>query len=123
MHWLANLLSTTAREAVVFSAIGAAISILPVLLMAAPFVSAYGFVLLIEATALMIIGGAMDISTAGSARFTMRQVMLLLGRDSPGEDAYTPAEERKRAQFSAAKYTLTGVLLFLEALILAFALY
>lgn len=123
MHWLVNLLSTTAKEVVVFSAIAAAISVLPVFLMAAPFVSAYGFVLLFEATGLMIIGGAMDISTAGSARFTMRQIRLFLGRDSSGEDTYAPVEERKRVRFSAAKYTLTGVLIFLEALILAFALY
>ncbi len=123
MHWLASLLSTTAREALVFSAIGAAISVLPVFLMSAPFVSAYGFVLLLEATGLMIIGGALDISTAGSARFTMRQVRLFLGRESPGEDTYAPVEERRRTRMSAAKYTLTGALLFLEALILAFVLY
>jgi hypothetical protein len=123
VHWSLDLLVSTASEAVVFSAIGAGISLLSVVAGVAPFVPALGFVLLLEATGLMIIGGALDISTSGSARSTMKQLRVLFGRSVPSEEPPLPAEERKRAQFTAAKYSLTGVLLFLEALFMAVAFY
>lgn len=123
MHWSFDLLRTTASEAVVFSVIGAGISAVPVVLGVTPFVPAFGFILLLEATGLMIIGGALDLSASGSARFTMEQLRMIFGKSIPGDEPLAPAEERKRAQFTAAKYSLTGVLLFVEALVLAFALY
>ena len=123
MHWSVDLLVSTLSEAVVFSAIGAAISVVIVLVGISTFVPSLGFVLLLEATCLMIIGGALDIATSASSRLSMRQLRILLGRAVPPVESLPPAEERKKTQYTAAKYSLTGVLLFVEALVMAFVLY
>jgi hypothetical protein len=123
LHWSVDLLVSTLSEAVVFSAIGAGIAIVAVLVGLGSFIPALGFVLLLESTALMIMGGALDIATSGSSTLMMRQLRMLVGRTVPPVDKTPSNEERKRSQFSAAKYSLTGVLLFVEALVMAFGLY
>lgn len=123
MHWSVDLLVSTLSEAVVFSAIGAAISVVVVVAGVSTFVPSLGFVLLLEATGLMIMGGALDMATSGSSRLTMRQLRMLLGRAVPPVENLPSAEERKKTQYTAAKYSLTGVLLFVEALVMAFVLY
>jgi len=123
LHWSVDLLTTAGKEALVFSAIGVGVAAIAVVVGFEPLVPSFGLVLLLEATGLMIIGGALDLSSSGSAKSTMRQMRTLFGRTVQDDEKLDPAEDRKGAQLTAAKYSLTGVLLFLEALVLAFVLY
>lgn len=73
--------------------------------------SVLGLVLLLEAVALMLVGGAFDL---GGAASTKRLFAILTRKRFD----WSP-QEHKTAQSRGAVYTLIGVLLFVEALALA----
>lgn len=123
MHWSLDLLVTSAKEAVVFSAIGAGIAFAATLVATTTVIPAFGFVLLLEATALMLVGGALDMSSSGSSRFLTRQVRLLFGRSMPTLEPLSSGEEMRKAQFTAAIHSVTGVMLLTEAAVLALVMY
>jgi hypothetical protein len=118
-----DLLVTSGKEALLFSAIGVGVAAVAAFAGFEPLIPSYGFVLLLEATGLMLIGGALDLSSSGSARSAMRQLRTLFGRALPDEARLDIGGDRKKNQMTAAKYSMTGVLLFLEALVLAFVFY
>jgi hypothetical protein len=74
-------------------------------------VDTLGLVMVIEAAVLMLVGGAMELGTSSGGRafvaFVTRKKVEL------SED------EAKRATLRAATFTLVGVLLFSESLVLA----
>ena len=124
MLWSVDLLGTAGKEAAIFTAIGLGIAVVSAVLRVSTVDAVLGFVLLIEATGLMIIGGALDLSGTGSARLAMKQVRSLFGgRGAQTDDPLFAPGERKKTQMTAAKYSLTGVLLFVEAFVLALVLY
>ena len=75
------------------------------------FIDTFGLVMLIEAAVFMLIGGAMEFSTSASGRafvsFVFRKAVTL-----------TP-DDIRRSTMRAATFTLVGVLLFAESLLLA----
>ncbi len=123
MHWSLDILVTSAKEAAAFSVIGAAIAFVATLVAATTVISAFGFVLLLEATALMLVGGALDMSSSGSSRFLSRQVRLLFGRSVTTLAPPPSGEEGRKAQFTAAIHSVTGLMLLAEAAVLALILY
>lgn len=108
-----ELVVDSLKESAVFSAVALPIAYLLLLLIHITFVDSFGFVLLMESCGLMLIGGAMDITSTESVRnfvsFVSRGKVNLYaggGRNVAG----------------AAVYTLTGVILFLASLVVAIAL-
>lgn len=78
------------------------------------FISALGLILLIESAGLMLIGGALDLARSASAKKILSLVRIKQSeKTNKNEDT-----SRKAGIFS-----LTGVILFLEALILALLFY
>jgi len=113
-----KLFGMSALEFVVFNGVAAVLAAVGLLVLkldpVSNYIAAFGFVLLLESVGLMLVGGALDISTTGSARQTWRQVRMLLGAKVPAEEGRPPPETKQIVR-SAALYSLTGVLIFLEA--------
>jgi hypothetical protein len=121
MHWVAEIVIGSVKESVIFTSFGAGAAIGGVLLLGSPFTDGFGLILLLEATALMLIGGALDLSATRSARTVANQIRNLFGRAEHSDSTLT-RESYKKVENSAATYALTGVLLFVESLLLAFLL-
>lgn len=122
MHWFLELLGDTAKEATLFTILGSAISLVGMIEFGGPFFDYLGLVLLLEATVLMLIGGAMEIGGTASAKVISNQLRSLFGLKKligREESKQWSKEEYKATQLSAARYSLTGVILFLESLLLA----
>lgn len=95
---------TSIREALVFNLVGAAIALAVLLLFRIPLGDSFGFIILIESTALMLLGGALGV--AGQA--TSRKVTELFTRRKLKDSEVT------KNDVQAALYALTGAVLFVE---------
>ncbi len=118
MHWALELVIDSAKEAVLFGVITGAVSLAVAVFLGVPFGDAFGLILLLIGTGLMLIGGALEFSSTASARILGRQVRLLFGRTVDRSPEWSN-EDYKKAQQAAARYSLTGVILFLAAFTLA----
>ncbi|MDA4124620.1 MAG: hypothetical protein OK438_04115 [Thaumarchaeota archaeon] len=115
MHWAVKVGRDSALELVVFNAIAAGIALGALFILGADLLPAFGFVVLLESVALMLIGGAMDLSTTGSIRIVTRQFKMIFRGSVAEKPEEQTAEERRKIGVSAATYAVTGVLLFVEA--------
>lgn len=113
LHRYAKTALASLREAALISVINFVPAIVGVAFFAAGFVPALGLILLIESAGLMLVGGALSFSgQKGVRKLVSAMTNLDLGSEKDGTDA----------DMKAALYSLTGVLLFAESLILAFVL-
>lgn len=97
------------KEAAIFNLAGAIVALVVLLLFSVPLSSSFGFILLIESTVLMLMGGALGV--AGQA--TTRKVMEVLSRRKVDPASVAVSDLR------AAFYAVTGVMLFVEGAVLA----
>jgi len=74
------------------------------------YLDSFGFVLLIEACGLMLVGGVMEFTSTGVIRRFLSMTNSRLSMD--------PSSMRKQMK-GAVLYTLIGVILFLESLLVA----
>ncbi|MDA4121112.1 MAG: hypothetical protein OK404_01740 [Thaumarchaeota archaeon] len=121
MHWVAQVVKDSGLELVVFNGTAGALAVGAQILLNPGLLPAFGFAILIESVALMLVGGALDLSTATSTRATMNQLRKLLGNRIIENVELETAEQRRRVGISAATYAITGVLLFVEAGLLSLA--
>ena len=115
MHWAAKLSRDSGSEALVFNGIAGGLAVGAQLLLNPGLLPAFGFALLIESVGLMLVGGALDLSTASSTRAMMKQLRRLLGGRIPDSVEDLTAEDGQNVGMKAATYALTGVMLFVEA--------
>ncbi len=115
LAWIRGLASSALKEATLISALNIPISGLLLLVLRFGFVETLGFVLLLEAVALMLVGGAMDLSGAASTK-------LIQSIFSKRKEEWK-REEHSNLQKKAAVYSLTGVFLFAESLLLAVTIF
>jgi hypothetical protein len=113
MTWYAQAAKDSLAEVAVINLINLPIALGIGYYLSASAVAVFGFIVLLEATGLMFIGGAMDLSmSAGSAALAK----LLKQRAEKGSDS----EDQRRKRFRrAVVFTLAGVVLFAESLALA----
>lgn len=102
------------KESLVFGAIGLPIAYVLLHYVPTFYLDSYAFVLLIEACGLMLVGGAMELTTTAG----VRKIMSLVG----GKETKLDGADAKRIVNGAAVYTLTGVTLFLASLIIVIAI-
>ena len=103
----------SAKETTLISLINVPISLIGALLLRTGFLDADGFILLLEAAALMLVGGAIDLGASASGR----KVMSLIERK---ESDWNKLEYQNHTR-RASVYTMAGLFLFAEALVLAVA--
>lgn len=113
MHPYASAAISSAREALLFNLIGAAIAAGILLIFSVPVSESFGDILLFESTGLLLIGGALGV--AGQAT-TRKLSEMLFHRRAPDSDV-------KSSDLKAALYILTGGLLFLEGAAMAVLFY
>ena len=113
MHWLTEAVIRSAKETALISLINVPISLISSFLLRTGFSDADGFILLLEAAGLMHVGGAIDLGASASGR----KVVTLIERK---ESDWNKHEYQKHTR-RASVYTLAGLFLFGEALILAVA--
>jgi hypothetical protein len=104
MEGYTRIAFTSLREVLIFNLAGAAIAIGGLFLFRIPLGDSFGFIILIESTALLLVGGALGV--AGQA--TTRKVTELFTRRKVSDS------EVVKSDFQAALYTLTGAVLFAE---------
>ena len=113
MNWFAQAAKDSLAEVAIINVINVPIAIVVALYLSASAIAVFGFIVLLEATGLMFIGGAMDLSlSAGSAALGR----LLKQKEEKGlekEDV-----KRKRLQ-RAVVFVFAGAVLFAESLALA----
>jgi len=95
---------TSIREVLVFNLVGAGVALGALLVFRIPLGDSFGFIILIESTALMLVGGALGV--AGQA--TTRKVTEIFTRRKLKDT------EVIQNDVQAALYALTGVVLFVE---------
>ncbi len=111
MHWLAGASLSSVKEGAIFNGINVPIAAIATYLLGFKFVDAIGLVLLLEATGLMISGGAMEM---GAAPSTKRLVSIFQGKRMEWS-----RKDYNEAQRRGAVFAITGVLLFAESLLMA----
>ncbi len=121
MHWAIKIARDSALEVVVFNGIGVGIAVVGLLLLGGGLLPDFGFVILLESVALMLVGGALDITSSGSIRVAMRQLKMVFGNRAPEREDETTPDQRRKIGTTAATYAVTGVLLFFEAGMLTLA--
>ena len=105
-----EVVADSARESIVFTAIGGVIA-LPIFSFAhLTYLDAFAFSLLIESCGLMLLGGVTEFTSTG----VVRQFLYMTNRHLNMD----PAAMQKQGKH-AVLYTLTGVILFLESLLIA----
>ena len=109
MHRYVEVAYSSAREAVVFNVIGVVVALATLLLFHVPVSDSFGFIILIESTGLMLLGGALGV--AGQA--TARRVAEFLTRKK------VDPKSVESSDLKGALYALTGILLFAEGAIMA----
>ena len=100
---------SSAREVVVFNVVGAAVAVGALLLLRVSMSDSFGFIILIESTGLMLVGGALGLASQATARKVTE--FLTKRKVDP--------KEVQSSELKAALYALTGVLLFAEGAVLA----
>ena len=122
MHWAVKVVRDSALEVLVFNGITVGVALGAFLVFRGDAFSYFGLVILLFSVALMLLGGALDLTTTGSARQMTRQLRVLFRARVPElEEEFTP-EQRRKVGTTAATYAVTGVLLFVESGLLALAL-
>ncbi|MBI3840584.1 MAG: hypothetical protein HY297_01275 [Thaumarchaeota archaeon] len=121
MHWAARIVTASVLELIVFNALAGGIALVLVLVFGGDIVPYYGLVMLLEAVILMLTGAALEMSTTGSARQMGKQLRILFGMRTPTTTGDAP--DPRKVVMTAATYTTTGVLLFVEAGALSVVLY
>ena len=104
-------------EAAIINVINLPVTLGVAYYLGAGFLPVLGFILLLEGTGLMFIGGAMDLSmSAGSAAIAK----ILKMKNDPGSDS--EMVRKKRLQ-RAVVFLIAGAVLFVEAFALALPFY
>jgi hypothetical protein len=111
MRWITSLVLAASKETALIALLDLIPSVALLLLYGIAVTDTLGLIFLLEATVLMLIGGAMELSTSPTAR---RVFSLLGGKERP-DGAQSPRETQK----GAALYTLTGFFFFLGAVVMA----
>jgi len=97
------------KETVIFNVIGAAVAFGVLVFLNIPLTASFGFIVLIESTGLMLVGGALGVAGGPSSR----KVMEFLSRRKVDPKTIETSDAR------AALYAVTGMLLFAEGAIMA----
>ena len=105
-----EVLLDSARESLLFSGIGVLVAFPVFWIFGLSYLDSFGFVLLIEACGLMLVGGVMEFTSTGVIRRFLSMTNSRLSMD--------PSSMRKQMK-GAVLYTLIGVILFLESLLVA----
>ena len=105
-----EVLSDSAKESLLFSGIGVLVAFPVFWVFGLSYPDSFGFVLLIEACGLMLVGGVMEFTSTGVIRRFLSLTNSKLSMD--------PGAMRKQMK-GAVLYTLIGVILFLESLLVA----
>ncbi len=111
VHWLAGVSLSSVKEGALFNGINLPIAAVATYALGFKFFDAVGLILLLEATGLMIAGGAMEMGATASTR---RLVSIFQGKKLEWS-----RRDYSAAQMRGAVFTLTGVLLFAESLLMA----
>jgi hypothetical protein len=115
LNWYVELLADSLEESLVFGVICAAVAVAGGFLFQVPFTDALGFVMLIVSAGLMLIGGALSFVSPGNVKvFNALMGGFVRNRLNPGVDDF------RRARHRAELYALTGFLLFVYSLAMAF---
>ena len=109
MHRYLEFVSSSAKEAVLFNVAGVVLALAVLLLFRIPLSESFGFIILLESTGLMLIGGALGV--AGQA--TTRKVAEMLTRRKLDPGLRTGSDAK------AGLYALTGIILFAEGALMA----
>ena len=104
MQRYAGIALTSLQEALLFNAAGGAIALGALFFFRVPLSDSFGFIILIESTGLMLVGGAL--SLAGQA--TTRKVAEMFTRQKVTDS------EVSKSDLKAGLYALTGAMLFIE---------
>ncbi len=111
MHSVTETVVDSAKETGLISCINIPVALGAFAIFRIGFFDADGFILLLEATALMLVGGAVDLGASA----TGRKIASMIDRKQKSWSKDDHHESTKRA----AVYALAGVFLFVEALLLA----
>ena len=117
MKWYTELLVDSLGESLIFSIICAVAAVAGFFLLQVPFVDGFGFVLLIVSAGLMLVGGALSFVSPGNVKVVNALMgSFMKNRLNPGPDDYRNTKQK------AALYSVTGVLIFVYSLAMAFVL-
>ena len=108
MHRYIEALVSCAEEALIMNGVGAAIALGALFVSGIQLSDSFGFIILIESTGLMLVGGALGV--AGQA--TTRKITEMITRKPVDPKTVAASDAR------AAVYAVTGVLLFAEGAIM-----
>jgi hypothetical protein len=114
MTWYTQAARDSLAEVAVINLVNIPVSLGAAYYLAAGALPVFGFIVLLEATVLMFVGGAMDLSMSVG---TVALAKLLKQRADKGSD--TENEKRRRFQ-RAVVFVFSGAILFTEAIILTF---
>ena len=107
-----DVVLSSAKEALIFNVVGAAVAVGALYFAQIPVGDSFGFILLIESTGLMLVGGGLGVAGQATTRKVTEWVTKRKVQDS----------EVRQGDRMAALYALTGVMLFVEAFALAILL-
>ena len=110
MHWLARMVRDAIKEMGVISVVNVPVAVVAAFVLRVGFFFAEGWLLLLEAAVLVIVGGAMEL-VSGS---TWNKVATTV----TGKDKERTHEDDNLSVKKALAHTLAGLLIFAEALIL-----
>lgn len=113
MRSYADVVFSSFKEIALFNVIGGAIALVGVLFIPVAPVDAFGFVILIESTGLMLVGGAMGVAGQATTRRITEWATRRKIKDS----------ETVQSDLAAALYAFTGGTLFAEAFVLSVLLH
>ena len=109
MHRYLDVVASCFKEAVLFNVIGAAAAVGSLVLLNISLSDSFGFIVLIESTGLMLVGGALGV--AGGA--TARKVAEFLSRKRLDEKSIQTSDAK------ATLYAVTGIILFAEGALMS----
>ena len=109
MHRYFETIVSSLQEAVIFNVVGAAVAFGALVFFEVPLGVSFGFVILIESTGLMLVGGALGV--AGGA--TSRKIAEIVSRRKVDPKSIQASDAK------AALYAITGLLLFAEGALMA----
>ena len=110
MNRLLHFTFSAFEEALLFNLGGLGVAVVALFLLQIPIKVSFGFVILIESTGLMLVGGALGV--AGQA--TSQKIAELLTRNRVKQESVAASD------YKAALYAFTGIVLFAEAALMAF---